>query len=236
MPTKEGWGTRTGVVVLLLVSLIGTGCSRAKPSRSLLPAVASEEGSSGTGADPANAAVPTASGLLVLPAGALSPDQTQDAAAPPADLYMVRRGDTLLSIAEAHGTTVEALMAANALADADALLVGQELRLPMEGSGTVSHVVQPGETLMQLARQYRTTAAAIAAANPSAVDPGHLAIGQVLRIPLGAVPTLRMHIVRAGESVYGIAREYGVPVADIVSANQVSDPAHVTVGQVLVIP
>jgi LysM repeat protein len=44
--------------------------------------------------------------------------------------YIVQSGDTLWSIAEHFGTSVDALMAANGLSDSSLVLVGQRLVLP----------------------------------------------------------------------------------------------------------
>jgi LysM repeat protein len=44
--------------------------------------------------------------------------------------YVVREGDTLGDIANAFGTSVEALMVANDLEDSDVILIGQELVIP----------------------------------------------------------------------------------------------------------
>ena len=44
--------------------------------------------------------------------------------------YVVQPGDTLSSIAVEHGTTVEALVEANDIADPDVIAVGQELVIP----------------------------------------------------------------------------------------------------------
>lgn len=45
-----------------------------------------------------------------------------------------------------------------------------------------------------------------------------------------------IHVVRQGDSVYMIARQYDVPAADIISANELPDPDVLVVGQALVIP
>lgn len=49
-------------------------------------------------------------------------------------------------------------------------------------------------------------------------------------------PTPVVHVVRAGESLTLIAAQYGVSVADIVTANNLRDPNAIFVGQQLVIP
>jgi len=46
----------------------------------------------------------------------------------------------------------------------------------------------------------------------------------------------RRHTVRAGESLYSIARQYGTTVAGIQAANQIANPAMIRPGMVLTIP
>lgn len=44
-----------------------------------------------------------------------------------------------------------------------------------------------------------------------------------------------IHVVRPGESVYGIALRYGVPMSQVVEDNELANAAHLVVGQALVI-
>ena len=55
----------------------------------------------------------------------------------PAGLYVVQQGDTLGGLAEDFGTTVDDLMAANGLTDANAIQAGQTLIIPSLISGTL---------------------------------------------------------------------------------------------------
>ena len=55
----------------------------------------------------------------------------------PAGLYVVQHGDTLSGLAEDFGTTVEELMAANGLTDANAIQAGQTLLIPSLISDTL---------------------------------------------------------------------------------------------------
>lgn len=105
----------------------------------------------------------------------------------------------------------------------------------------VEHAVAPGETLWSLSRRYDVTVDEIRAANPS-VDPTRMRIGTVLVVPragrapaAAAVqanpgvpaapdapkpassippnePGVRVHVVASGESLWLIARLYGVSV------------------------
>ena len=56
----------------------------------------------------------------------------------PAGLYVVQQGDTLGGLAEDFGTTVDELMAANGLTDANAIQAGQTLLIPSLISGTLA--------------------------------------------------------------------------------------------------
>ncbi|KPN96594.1 glycoside hydrolase family 18 protein [Lysinibacillus sp. ZYM-1] len=47
---------------------------------------------------------------------------------------------------------------------------------------------------------------------------------------------MQIHVVRAGESLWGIAQAYGTTVQSIVDANQIPEPNRLVVGQALVIP
>lgn len=47
---------------------------------------------------------------------------------------------------------------------------------------------------------------------------------------------MKIHVVKSGESVYAIARRYGVGMEDIIYANQLAEPDVLAVGQALVIP
>jgi murein DD-endopeptidase MepM/ murein hydrolase activator NlpD len=79
----------------------------------------------------------------------------------------VQRGDTLFSIAQRFGTTVEAIVAANDIANPSLINVGQKLIIPTDQPELVPspeprpnvrvHPVRPGETLPFLAFRYGTT-------------------------------------------------------------------------------
>jgi hypothetical protein len=91
----------------------------------------------GTGAAPAlPAQVQAQAGQEASPAAAAAPLAEPQPAArsiPPNGrghlLYVVKSGDTVARIARAHGTTAQALRAANGLKN-DRLLVGMKLKLP----------------------------------------------------------------------------------------------------------
>lgn len=115
--------------------------------------------------------------------------------------------------------------------------VGAQSGGPGEPGRVQEHIVAAGETLFSIARRYGTTVDAIAHAN-SIPDPRQIFVGQRLVIPssLGPVDTWTAHIVRPGETLTGIARQYGLDWETIALANHLVNPTLLTAGQVVRIP
>ncbi|MBR9999226.1 MAG: LysM peptidoglycan-binding domain-containing protein [Cyclobacteriaceae bacterium] len=87
------------------------------------------------------------------------------------------------------------------------------------GKSYIIHQVEKGETLYRLSRRYAVDVSQIVDVNPNA-DKG-IQVGQELRIPyLSAGPATPAkgkieHVVKAGETLFGIAGKYKVSVNDI---------------------
>lgn len=101
-------------------------------------------------------------------------------------LYLVRRGDSLWSIASRMGTTVSQLRSANDLSS-DMLQPGQKLQVLTVSSGNdvaavteVDHRVRRGDNLWRIAKQYGTSINRLMRDNALSSDA--LDIGQVLHV------------------------------------------------------
>lgn len=119
------------------------------------------------------------------------------------------------------------------------LLLALSCVLPVAAApdrGNIIHVVKPGETLYSIARLYGVAPAAIARAN-GITNPNLIYVGQRLVIPVSQ-PTGggRVHIVRAGETLFRIAARYGVDVWAIARLNGITNLNRIYVGQRLIIP
>lgn len=111
----------------------------------------------------------------------------------PTEIYVVRLGDTLSSIALRFGATVSAIAKVNQISNPSLIYPGQRLVIPSavqqpSESPTPAqvHVVRPGEYLSQIARLYGTTVWALAVANDLS-NPSLIYSGQRLIIPTPSV-------------------------------------------------
>jgi LysM repeat protein len=160
----------------------------------------------------------------------------------------VRSGQTLSEIAEQHGVSLSRLMQLNGISDPDHVEAGMRLTIPGAGGGTGGSgataagtvKVRDGETLSEIAERNNISLATLMRIN-GIQDPDHVEVGQTLRLSgtntgstVAAAPrydrSARVHVVRAGESLSGIADGYGVPLSRLVAINDLSDPDHVEAG------
>jgi N-acetylmuramoyl-L-alanine amidase len=102
-------------------------------------------------------------------------------------------------------------------------------------------IVQPGDTLSQIALEQGVSVADLVALNGLA-DPHHIVIGQRLRIRGGDASTAsrgsptRPHLVAWGETLTSIARRYDSTIEAIVQLNDITNPSFIRAGSVLRVP
>jgi LysM repeat protein len=206
-------GIAAGLHALALVLLLSSpGCSSSK--------AAAPDTSPITSAPAADA--PSQAGIILAPdsvgirysptrpgttvASALETQPVSDVT--PATTYTVGSGDSLSSIAKKNHLSKTDLAAANNLRLTSVLHVGQKLIIPSKAG--------------------QAPAAPMAAAAPAKAAE---------QAPADKAPAdSTKHVVKAGETLGGIARKYGVKQGEIAVANNITDPRKIQPGQELIIP
>lgn len=171
-------------------------------------------------------------------------------------IYTVRKGDTLFQIAKNFGTTVNMIARYNGIPDPDVISEGQLLRIPVSDipkcmdkynrQATTDYIVKAGDSLFTIAQKYNASIEGISELN-NLESPDMIKEGQVLKIPLSCVslkPADEMpdnnegrleYTVKSGDTLWQIAKKYGVSVAYLINLNRLTEPDCIYPDQIIVI-
>ena len=198
-------------------------------------------------------------GNMIRPGQRLRIPGTGDAEAADTVIHTVLSGETLSSIANRYGVTVTRLKRSNRLTS-NTLHIGDKLEIPAREQPRASssgvrapqskiHVVRTGETLSEIAESYGIGLSKVRTAN--GLRSNNLRVGQRLVIPAtaknlegGAKANAsrasssggeKVHTVRAGDTLSGIARRYGTSVAKLKAVNNLKNN-NLRIGARLMLP
>jgi membrane-bound lytic murein transglycosylase D len=169
-------------------------------------------------------------------------------------VYVVQRNDTLWDISRAFSVPLERLCAANGLSRRSIIRPGQRLAIPNGSTktaapsqrqawrdGGATHTVRAGDTLYDIARDYNVSVNALKQAN--GLRSSRIYPGKELRIPVSSesstpkhpTPNPGTYEVRRGDTLYDIARRFGVSISELRRANGLRT-SRIYPGDVLRIP
>lgn len=162
-------------------------------------------------------------------------------------IHSVKAGQTLYSISRAYGVTPQDIAAANPNLALEVISTGQALKIPsisaldelsesyfgLSEKDFFYHKIEPLQTISYLTRRYSVKAEDIYKYNPGSKD--ILQIGQTIKIPKPHVlktptqlapisqpiqkDTVNTYFVKAGDTLYSLAKKHGVSVADFIEIN-----------------
>lgn len=161
-------------------------------------------------------------------------------------IHRVDEQETLYSISRRYGTSISQILEYNKEADAG-LSVGQILRIPYVKRAVVVqsskdyHTVGPGETLFSISRLYNLSVDDLKSMNNLSANA--LSVGQQLRIKnssstvtvqpeVRSTTVIGYHSVAPQETLYAIAREYGVTVQQLKEWNKM-EGSNLEIGQLI---
>ena len=113
---------------------------------------------------------------------------------------------------------------------------GQDETETVNGKKYFVHIVEKKQTLYGIHKQYKVPIASISAANQGLE--GGLSVGQkiLIPIPLSNQNYYMNHVIKKGETLYGISKIYHSSVADLKSINPELNESEIQIGQVIVVP
>lgn len=150
--------------------------------------------------------------------------------------YIVKKGDSLWSIARANNLSVDELKSLNNLTS-NVLSIGQRLLISNNSSLPSNiYVVKKGDTLWSIANNFNVSVNDLKNANNKFSN--SLSIGEQLIIPGNSSNenvSTNIYTVKSGDNLYSIAKRYNVSVNEIKSLNNLTSNI-LSIGQKLRIP
>ncbi len=152
-------------------------------------------------------------------------------------IYTVEKGDSLWSIANKYGISVNDLVALNNLGTT-VLTIGQQILIPTKKEETKEtdedqniYIVQRGDSLWSIAKKFNISVNKLKTLNNLSTN--MLKIGQKLIIP--EQEDYEKYTVKSGDSLWKISNQYGIPINDIIKLNNLNNDI-LAIGQILLIP
>ena len=154
--------------------------------------------------------------------------------------YIVKKGDTLYSIANKYNVNVNELKQINNL-DNNILNIGQTLIIPTNAKKEEvldyeTYIVKPNDTLYGIAKMYNVKVEDIKKVNNKLND--ILSINEKLLIPKGIKNIENediIYIVKKGDTLYKISKDYNISQGELMDYNKLTSNI-LSIGQVLKIP
>ena len=152
--------------------------------------------------------------------------------------YIVKKGDSLWSIANKYGLSVEQLKEMNNLSS-NMLSVGQKL-LINDGTNVDNvnenyYIVKSGDTLYSIAKKYGLTVDELKKMNN--LSSNTLSINQKLLVgnDMSTDDNYDVYVVKSGDTLWGIASKYNTSVDKIKDINNLNSN-NLSIGQKLLVP
>ena len=162
--------------------------------------------------------------------------------------YVVKKGDSLYSIAKSFNTNIDTIMKDNGLTNTN-LSIGQNLKIRTSGEGEIlecfgeeytppttntpsyiTYIVKKGDSLYNIAKTYNTSVSDIVRLNN--LPNNNLSIGQTLKIPTSDTNVTTTYTVKRGDSLYSIAKTFNTTVDALKLKNNLKTNT-LSIGQIL---
>lgn len=100
---------------------------------------------------------------------------------------------------------------------------------PAPSQQYITYVIQPGDTLSGIAQRYGTTTSALSSLNGIS-NPDRIYAGNTIKVPESGTAGAQYYTIRSGDTLSGIAQQYGTTVSALARLNGISDPDRIYAG------
>jgi membrane-bound lytic murein transglycosylase D len=154
--------------------------------------------------------------------------------------HRVGRGDTLATVAKRHGLSTRALADLNGLQPNSRLKRGLVLRLPESRPALLAAVGRPAaKAPAEVEAVEAAPVAPVAAAGPATARPAATSVGgagvagaaAAVAPAAGSPAPAKVYVVRAGDTVYGVASRFGLTAKELLRINRIRDADFIFEGQ-----
>jgi len=128
------------------------------------------------------------------------------------NMHIVKKGETLWSIAQKYNLSVDLILATNNIANSELISIGQEMKVPSNKNAVAETNI----------------------VNQAVTDKKNNNVNNNVSQPENAEPIV--YTVKAGDNLWNISRKYGVSVEVIIDVNNLRDKDLLSLGQKLEIP
>lgn len=133
------------------------------------------------------------------------------------DIYTVKVGDTITSIAAKYGVTADAIMNINGLMPNTVLYAGTQLKVPHSNEYFYDkYVVKQGDSLYSIGKSVGTRADIIGMINGIDID-GYIYPGQTILVPK---PGVSIYLTADGETFESVARNMNATQTELLMQNK----------------
>lgn len=162
-------------------------------------------------------------------------------------VHIIKKGETVYSLSKQYNIPMNEILKHNKIKDASKIKTGQKLYIPVkENSSTAikKYKIQKGDTIYGIAKKFGVKRAQILNLN-GLTEKSVIKVGQVLKIPSvkrtvseNKINTseFQNYIAKKGDTLYGIAKKFGIKGADLLKINGLTENYTLKPGKVLKIP
>ena len=149
--------------------------------------------------------------------------------------HVVQAGENLYRIGLLYGLSWVAIAEYNGITDPNTITVGQELRIPPSPTATPESEASIPTTDRRPPSEVPASGDQGSEKEASSLEPAHLPL-EPSPAAVSGQPSAVVVAVAAGDTLYGISRQYGVDWAQVAEANGLATPNQLYPGQLLKIP